>query len=76
MRRAAFIVAVSLLASSETCYAGPHALSPAFREKAMRVCTEDAMRLCASYLSDEGHLARCMEANRRQLTPSCRAVVN
>lgn len=67
---------VVTLASASTSYAGPHDFSPTFREKAVQLCTGDAMRLCLAYLTDEGQTARCMKTNRSQLSPPCRVVVD
>ncbi len=64
------------LASASTSYAGPHDFSPTFREKAVQLCTGDAMWLCMAYLMDEGQTARCMTTNRSQLSPPCRVVVD
>ncbi len=57
------------------CHAGPHDFSATFRDKAVQLCTGDAMRLCLAYLMDEGQTARCMQNNRTQLSPGCRVVV-
>lgn len=76
MPRSPLLGALVVLASASAAHAGPHDFSPTFRQKAVQLCTSDAMRLCMAYLSDEGQTARCMEQSRDKLTPSCRAVVD
>ena len=76
MRAAGLLGVVAMLGSVLAAQAGPHDITPAFRDRAVQACTGDAIRLCAAYLMDEGQVARCMEANRRQLTPACRVVVD
>ena len=56
--------------------AGTEPLTPEFRQLAMQQCTGDAVRLCPTTLLDEQRTAACMKANRAQLSPSCRAVVD
>ena len=75
MRIAGYLGVVVTLAFTFPCHAGPHDFSPTFRDKAVQLCTGDAMRLCLAYLMDEGQTARCMQNNRSQLSPQCRVVV-
>ena len=75
MRLAGYFGVFVPLALATPCIAGPHDFSPTFRDKAMQLCTGDAMRLCLAYLMDEGQTARCMQENRKQLSPECRGLV-
>ena len=75
MRMAGYLGIVATFLMTSPCNAGPHDFSPSFRDKAVQLCTNDAMRLCLAYLMDEGQTARCMQNNRSQLSPECRVVV-
>ena len=75
MRMAGCFGVVVTLGLTTPSHAGPHDFSPTFRDKAVQLCTGDAMRLCLAYLMDEGQTARCMQNNRSQLSPQCRVVV-
>ena len=76
MRMAGYFSVVVTLSLANPCSAGPHDFSPTFRDKAVQLCTGDAMRLCLAYLMDEGQTARCMQNNRTQLSPPCRVIVD
>lgn len=39
-------------------------------------CGGDVLRFCLLYLADRERISACMIANRAQLTPTCRAVVD
>jgi hypothetical protein len=39
-------------------------------------CTPDAMRLCASAISDVSRVALCLAHNKQQLSSACAAVFN
>ena len=75
MRIPCYLGVVVALTLTSPCHAGPHDFSSTFRDKAVELCTGDAMRLCLAYLMDEGQTARCMQNNRSQLSPQCRVVV-
>ena len=38
-------------------------------------CTPDLMRLCSEFVPDEGRIVKCLNAKRRQLSPSCRTAL-
>ena len=64
------------LTLSSACLAGPQNISAQLREQAVQNCTGDAMRLCLASIMDEQQTTLCMEANRSQLTPQCRATMD
>lgn len=68
------LVVVLTLAAAAPCFAGTENLTPEFRQLAVQHCTGDAVRLCPTTLLDEQRTTACMNANRAQLSPSCRAV--
>jgi hypothetical protein len=39
-------------------------------------CSPDANRLCKQYIPDQMQVLACFRANRQQLTPACRAVLD
>jgi predicted metal-binding membrane protein len=39
-----------------------------------QACSGDAQRLCSHTIPDERTTGRCLAANRRNLSPACRAV--
>jgi hypothetical protein len=39
-------------------------------------CSPDANRLCKQYVPDQMQVLACFKANRQQLTPACRAVLD
>ena len=75
MRVAGTLGVVVTLALSSACLAGPQNISPQLRDQAVQNCTGDAMRLCLASILDEEQTTQCMERNRSQLSPQCRATM-
>ena len=65
--RLLIIGAISLGASAS---AGAFEITQQERE----ACTPDAFRLCSNEIPDIPRVTACMEANKRNLSPACRAV--
>ena len=76
MRVAGTFSVVLTLALSSVCLAGPQNISAELRDQAVQNCTGDAMRLCLASIMDEEQTTQCMEANRSQLSPQCRATID
>ncbi len=62
------------LTLTSSALAGATDVSPELRQRALVTCTDDALRLCPSSLTDEAAAVSCMAGHRPQLTPSCRVV--
>jgi len=45
-------------------------------EEQAALCRDDVMRLCMTSIPDRGHIVNCMKAQRANLSPGCRAVVD
>lgn len=45
-------------------------------QQAREACTPDAFRLCSNEIPDIPRVTACMEANKANLSPACRAVFN
>jgi hypothetical protein len=43
-------------------------------QEAREACTPDAFRLCQNEIPDVPKVTACMEANKKNLSPACRAV--
>jgi len=39
-----------------------------------QACIDDVNRLCSQFIPDEQRIVACLAANRRNLSPACRAV--
>ncbi len=76
MRVAGALSVVVTLALSSAGLAGPQNISAQLRDQAVQNCTGDAMRLCLASIFDEEQTTQCMEANRSQLSPQCRATMD
>lgn len=66
-------VAITLMTST-ACFAGPQDVSPELRQRVIQTCTNDAVRLCPTSLTDEVQTVSCMSNKRPQLTTSCRVI--
>ena len=66
-------LSLSLVLATE-CFAGPQDISPELRQRAIQICTTDAMRLCPAALMNEEQTVACMSGKRALLTPACRVV--
>ena len=75
MRLGSFCIFMILTIASPTL-AATMQLSPELRAEATQFCTGDAMRLCLASIMSETEIFACMRANRAQLSPSCRAVMD
>ena len=76
MRVAGTLSVVVTLALSSACLAGSQNISAQLRDQAVQNCTGDAMRLCLASILDEEQTTQCMETNRSQLSPQCRATMD
>ena len=45
----------------------------AYTQEDVQACSSDAMRLCSAFIPDEGRIAQCLFANRRQVSAACNA---
>ena len=48
----------------------------AFSSEAQQMCSDDAMRLCASEVPDIPRITACMVRNKSHVSPGCRAVMD
>jgi len=48
----------------------------AFSPEAQQMCSDDAMRLCASEVPDIPRITACMVRNKSRVSPGCRAVMD
>ncbi len=64
--RVLLIGAITLAASSAVAFEGTQAQREA--------CTPDAFRLCSNEIPDIPRITACMETNKNNLSPGCRAV--
>jgi hypothetical protein len=48
----------------------------AFSPEAQQMCSDDAMRLCASEVPDIPRITACMVRNKSKVSPGCRAVMD
>ncbi len=39
-----------------------------------QACTDDVFRLCGQFIPDRTRIVACLKANRRNLSPACKAV--
>lgn len=53
----------------------PPFLTPRGTPEDQRNCRPDALRLCKDYMGNDDMVLRCFQANRTQLTPACRSVL-
>ena len=61
-----------LLGAAVTVLMWPHT-SSAYTSEQQQACTPDAMRLCSAYIPDVDSITACMNRNKSQLSPACRA---
>lgn len=48
---------------------------PGGASKGVKACHEDIERFCAKVKPGEGRLGRCLERNRKKLSPACRTFI-
>lgn len=53
----------------------PPFLTPRGTPEDQRNCRPDAMRLCKEVMGNDDQVLRCFQANRTQLSPACRGVL-
>ena len=53
----------------------PPFLTPRGTPEDQRNCRPDAQRLCKDYMGNDDMVLRCFQANRQQLSPACRGVL-
>lgn len=53
----------------------PPFLTPRGTAEDQRNCRPDAVRLCKDVMGNDDQVLRCFQANRAQLSPSCRGVL-
>jgi len=53
----------------------PPFLTPRGTPEDQRACRPDAVRLCKEIIDQDDAVLRCFQANRRQLSPPCLAVL-
>ena len=54
----------------------PPFLTPRGTPEDQRNCRPDAARLCKDYIGNDDLVLRCFQANRAQLSPACRSVLD
>ena len=67
--RIALLLGFTLLSSSL-------ALAQTDEDDQREACMGDALKFCAPYVPDHARIAACLEANRNQITPQCRGVLD
>jgi hypothetical protein len=83
MARSLFLLAILLASSAapspvqaqNTPIPLPPFLTPRGTPEDQRNCRPDAVRLCKDYMGNDDMVLRCFQANRQQLTPTCRSVL-
>ena len=65
-------IPVRLVRSGGHVLMWPHT-SSAYTSEQQQACTPDAMRLCSAYIPDVDSITACMNRNKSQLSPTCRA---
>jgi len=53
----------------------PPFLTPRGTPEDQRNCRPDAVRLCKDHMGNDDQTLRCFQANRMQLSPACRMVL-
>jgi hypothetical protein len=66
----------TLLAVATTAIAFQTSPGLAFSPEAQQMCSDDAMRLCASEVPDIPRITACMVKNKSHISPGCRAVMD
>ena len=81
MARSLFLLAILMAASAAPVQAQnppiplPPFLTPRGTPEDQRNCRPDAVRLCKDYMGNDDQTLRCFQANRMQLSPPCRMVL-
>jgi len=70
MRMAKALRTLSLAGTMLSVAAAANAQGTADQQSA---CMGDAFRLCSAYIPSAARIEACLENNRRQLSPACRA---
>ena len=52
------------------------ALAQGDEDDQREACMGDALKFCSPYIPDRQKIAQCLEANRSQITPACRGVID
>ena len=72
LHRRSITAAAAFLGLALTASFSPAAAQGSPAQRA--ACENDAMRLCGQFVPDVQRITACMSANRRYLSPRCRAV--
>jgi len=72
LRIGIFALALTITVPALAQGAGQSAASEAERQ----ACEPDVYRLCNDYVPDVDRIVACLNANRRALSPACRAVMS
>jgi len=81
MPRSLFLLAILMASSAAPAHAQnppiplPPFLTPRGTPEDQRNCRPDAVRLCKDYMGSDDQTLRCFQANRMQLSPPCRMVL-
>jgi hypothetical protein len=67
--RAAFMLAAGLIGASSVP-------GVAYTAADAKACMPDAFRLCAKAIPNEGKVAKCLQANQKQLSADCQEALD
>jgi len=87
MARALFLIAIAMTSWATPGFAQfpgstnpplplPPFLTPRGTPEDQRNCRPDAALLCKDYIGNDDAVLRCFQANRSQLSPACRGVLD
>jgi hypothetical protein len=69
------VLAAAFLGLAITAWTAPSSGLAQGTSDQRQACSGDAQRLCSHTIPDERTTGRCLAANRRNLSPACRAVI-